>query len=113
MSIPNSSISPIKQQTRIYKAAKMKLLTHATLYLTIALAIVSSVMAKESEKKRTTYQVVYFQKSDGTYSSVTFDGPYLEDQSISVQAAIRDNSGVMRLLWATQGISTPVAFRRP
>jgi uncharacterized protein YdeI (BOF family) len=81
--------------------------------LTLVLAIAGVVVAKANEKKRTTYSVAYFQTSGGSWSSVTLASTYFDDQSITTQAALVDNSGINRNLFATQATSIPVKFVRP
>jgi len=81
--------------------------------LVLGLALTGVVVAKANEKKRTTYSIAYFQTTGGTFSSVTLASTYFDDQNITNQAAIVDNGGVSRSLYASQSTSTPVKFVRP
>lgn len=91
----------------------MKRIKIALSSLTLMLAVAGVVVAKANETKRTQHSVAYFQKSDATWSSVTLESTYFDDQSITNQAALRDNSGVQRLLYASQATTSPVKFVRP
>lgn len=81
--------------------------------LVLGLALTGVVVAKANEKKRTTYSTAYYQTSGGAWSTVTLASTYFDDQNINVQAALVDNNGTGRALFATQASSVPVKFVRP
>lgn len=88
---------------------------HLLTILCLLLAVTGVIGARKVEKKRTTSNTAYFRKcSDNTvWISVTVCGNHFDDQNITTQAALRDNSGVARLLYLTQNTTTPVKYVHP
>lgn len=78
------------------------------------LAISAFAAAKATDKPRVAVNTAYYQSTSGTWRSVTLDYSMFEAlNSWDEQAALRDNGAVLRLLYATQGTSTPVRFDCP
>jgi len=81
----------------------------------LTLAIAATFIATANEKKRTTSTTAYFPEcsNSNNWHSVTLQFQYFDNTAVTVQAALRDDSGIDILLYASQSTSTPVKFNCP